>query len=454
MLKIKEILKATGGKLITGKDSLVIKRVLIDSRSIQSGDLFIAIKGERLDGHKFIAQAIEKGAAAVIVSQKISCPDHVAVILVRDTTKALGEIAHFYRDKFSLPIIAITGSAGKTTTKEMIAAVLSCRFNVLKNFKTENNQFGVPLTLLKLNKSYDVAVVELGTNRFGDIPWLAKITNPTIAVFTNVGESHLERLKTPAGVFREKFQMVKFMPKSGRVIFNEDDRYLKKIAQKSIPQKKISYAINTAALCKASDVKRTERNQIEFKVKGRKFTLNTPFAHNVYNALAAISCGLIFKISLPQMVKTLSSFGFADGRQEIKKIGKLMLINDTYNSNPVSLRSAIDTLSSLKIDRRKILVCADMLELGQHSKRLHALIGENIAQSTIDAVFTMGPYAKDIHLGIRKFKNNIQTYHESNLEALNHRLKDFCQPGDVLLIKGSRGMHLEKTVEFLEKNFN
>ena len=253
-LNIPDVIKAASGKLIGGSGRGELCGVSTDTRSLKEGELFIAIEGPRFDGHKFLAEAVKKKAAVLVVSKKIDAGKDINVIRVRDTTQALGAIAAFYRRRFSIPVIAVTGSAGKTTTKELIAFVLGARFNVLKNYKTENNQYGVPLTLLKLNEGHAAAVLELGTNHPGEIAALARIVAPDVAVFTNVGESHLEGLKTPAGVFREKFQLARFTKKNGTVVFNADDEYLRNIAGKKIAQKKISYGIRQKADHQAGEI--------------------------------------------------------------------------------------------------------------------------------------------------------------------------------------------------------
>ena len=319
MFTIKEILVATKGQLIQGVSSLKMDGVSINSRQIKRSQLFIAIKGERFDGHNFISQVIQKGIRAVIVSKRGYYPQHISVILVKDTTKALGNLAADYRNRFKIPIIAVTGSAGKTTTKEMIADVLGERYKILKNFETENNHFGVPLTLLKLNASHRAAVLELGTNQFGDIPYLASIVKPTICVFTNIGESHLEQLKSSAGVFKEKIQMVNHMNGRGVVVYNNDDDFLRKISTKKSLLKKISYSIDKKADLVAKDI-HCIKNKIQFKVKQKKFFLNTPGRHHIYNALAAIACGALCKVKYNQIKKALSHFQFPEGRQKILNV--------------------------------------------------------------------------------------------------------------------------------------
>ncbi|MBF0521660.1 MAG: UDP-N-acetylmuramoyl-tripeptide--D-alanyl-D-alanine ligase [Candidatus Omnitrophica bacterium] len=454
MLRLSEIKIATNGVFLNGEPKQVrIKGVSIDSRSVKKGELFIAIKGEKLDGHDYLREVIQKGVCAVVISRKVDFPDNVPAILVKDTTKALGQIASFYRDQFTIPVIAVTGSSGKTTAKEMIAKVLSARFKVLKNYKSFNNQFGVPLTILKLKKSHEAVILETGTNRPGDIEWLASIARPTVAVFTNIGASHLQRLKSKQGVFEEKINLIRHMKKDGTIIINDDDAYLRKIGQKKCSQKIISYSIRQKSLYQAKNIERRGL-KILFDVGQTSFCLNSPAQHNIYNALSAICCGRLFKLSYNNISNKLKSFKLTVGRQKILKIGRTRIIDDTYNANPVSVKSAVETVSALSAKGKKILVLADMLELGTASKALHQEIGEQIAQSAIDVVITTGRFARYINVGLKTKNPRISHFYCSDIEDVHGSLKDLCsKDGDLILVKGSRGMKMERTVEFLTKLF-
>jgi len=452
MFTVKEIKKATNGRLVQGGEKINVHGVSIDSRSIKKRSVFIAVNGKRFDGHNFIQAAIRKGAIAVIVSKKVSCPENIAVICVKNTTRALGQIAALHRCHFSIPVIAITGSAGKTTTKELIASVLSTRYKILKNVKTENNQYGVSLTLLKLNSSHQMVVLELGTNQTGDIRWLAQIARPTVSLFTNIGQSHLAGLKSRSGVFKEKIQMIKYMDPRGTIIVNGDDDHLKTIRKKDYKQKIVRFGCDHDVDHRGTSIISQNNSQLQFKVRGHKFMINSPAIHNVYNVLAAISCGLLYKIRYNEMNAALTQCQFREARQEIVKNGRFWFINDTYNANPLSLKSAINTLSNLKVKGKKIVVCADMLELGSRSEALHRSAGRMIARSATDAVFTIGKHARYITQSLNR-SNGIRAVHCDSLSEVHRRLKSFCAPGDAILIKGSRGMKMERTVMFLKANF-
>jgi len=452
MLTVREIKEATKGQLIQGEAEINVRGVSIDSRSIKKCSVFIAVIGKRFNGHDFIRTAIRKGAVAVIVSKKVRCSEDIAVIYVKDTTRALGQIAALHRSHFSIPIIAITGSAGKTTTKELIASVLSTRYKVLKNVKTENNHYGVPLTLLKLNSSYQIAILELGTNQPGDIRWLAQIARPTVSLLTNIGQSHLAGLKSRRGVFKEKIQMIKYMDPKGIIVVNSDDDYLRAIGKKDYKQQIIHFGCDHGADHRGTNTIIQHNKQLQFNVRGHEFTINSPAIHNVYNALAAISCGLLYKIRYNNIGAALAQFRFREARQEIVKNGRFWLIDDTYNANPLSLKSAVNTLSNLQIKGKRIVVCADMLELGPRSEALHRSAGRMIAKSATDVVFTTGKHARYITQSLNRL-NGIRAVHCNSLNEVHRRLKSFCAPGDAILVKGSRGMKMERTVTFLKAHF-
>ena len=459
MLSINEIIKATKGKLVRGVSCKKDLRISIDSRTIKPGDVYVAVKGKNFDGHKFMYEAISKGASAIVSSKKImwipsnfkgKTPPEIPVIKVKDTNSALCDIAGFYRRKFDIPVIAVTGSVGKTSTKEMIANVLAAKHSVLKSSKTQNNMFGVSLTLLKLDKKHKAAVIELGTNHFGEIAVLAEIAKPTIAVFTNIGESHLRHLKTTAGVFKEKLQLVKHMDKKGVVIFNADDKHLNTIKNKKMSQKKISFGIQNKADLNVKKIDKKGR-KINFVVNEKKYCLNTYVEHDIYNALAAICCGSLNNIGYNLIKAGIAKVADCQGRQKFRKFGKLVVIDDTYNSNPVSFKSAVKTLGDLKANRKKIIVCSDMLELGSGAKLLHESMAENIEEAGIDFVITFGPLARHIS---NQLKNSIVTkaVHYTSIDAVKRRLKILCKDGDTVLVKGSRSTNMERIVEFLQKN--
>jgi len=452
-LRVSDIVTATGGRLLQGDPATQIRGVSTDSRAIQKGDLFIAIVGDKFDGHEFTEAVVRQGAVAVVISRRnVTVPAQVPVILVPDTVKAFGFVARFYRRQFSCPIIALTGSAGKTTTKNLLAAVLKRRYRILYNEGTKNNHIGVPQTLLELRPSHECAIIEFGTNRPGDIAWLTKIAEPDIVVMTNIGESHLELLKSPAKVFAEKSKILAG-ERVKTIIYNQDDKFLATLPNRTKDRKLISFGLASPKKpdYSASDVQVSRGcRQLSFRVNGKNLlTLNSPSRANVYNALAAVACGQVMRVPYAEIARALKSFRFKYGRFVLQKVGWCWLVDDSYNANPVSMRNALATLQSFVIFGRKILVCADMLELGERSPALHQEIGRLAASSDLAAIFATGNQARGLIQAAKDANQNLLAEHFEALDELNKRLAEYVQPGDVILVKGSRGMKMERTVAFL-----
>jgi len=450
MFSISDIIKATNGKLVQGTSQTQVKSVSIDSRVVQKSELFMAIKGDVFDGHDFIDGVVARGVRVIVVHKPVVVRDSkVCVILVKDTVRALGDIARFHRLRFKVPVIALTGSAGKTTTKEMIAAVLSRKYRVLKNEGTQNNHIGVPLTLLKLKKTHQMVVLECGTNQPGDIIWLADVARPTVAVFTNIGESHLERLKTIQGVLKEKWDLTAFLDAHSTVIINADDSLLSKQINRKRRFKVMRYGIQTKADLQAAQICPHAGRSLTFEVKGRKAQLNSCGTSNIYNALAAASCGVLFKIPLKTILAALKAFEFPQGRGQILKLGTGWMINDSYNANPVSMRSALQTLQAIETSSQRIFVAADMLELGSRSRDLHEAMGPVISAAGIDVLITVGRLAKLMTVRLKGVGQKMQVFTCTDVESAQKCLARVFRNGDAVLIKGSRRMRMEQVAEFL-----
>jgi len=450
MFTVAEIIEATKGTLEQGPAKGRVSSVCIDSRIVKNGELFIAIKGDVFDGHDFIDGVVAKGAQVLIVHRSIEVKEKkISVIRVKDTVRALGDIARYHRSRFKIPVIALTGSAGKTTTKEMIAAVLSRKFKVLKNEGTQNNHIGVPLTLLKLKSAHRVVVLECGTNQPGDIVWLADVARPTVAVFTNIGESHLEKLKTTAGVLKEKWMLTSFMKSRDTVIINADDALLTRMKGGSNKFKFITYGIKAKADQRARDIQIHSGRYLKFRTAQKNIELNSCGVNNVYNALAAICCGVLFKLTFKDIAKALSSFEFPQGRGQIVRLGKGWLINDTYNANPVSMRSALQTLQAIETQAQRIFVAADMLELGSSSRALHQAMGAGIASANVDVLITVGRLAGLMAAKTRLLNKETQVFACLDAESAQKYLAKVFRNGDAVLIKGSRRMRMEQVAEFL-----
>ncbi len=442
-----EITEAVGGTLLAGAGSRRVSGVSTDTRHIRRNQLFVAVKGDNFDGHDFLAQAAAQGATALLVSRKDRVfPAGAAVIWAEDTVRALGHIARHHRLRFHIPVVAVTGSAGKTSTKEMIAAVLRQKYRVLFNRGTENNHMGVPLTLLKLSRRYDMAVIEMGTNHPGEIAWLGEIACPTAAVFTNVGASHLEGLGSPEGVFKEKAALIRFLPDDGCVILNADDPYWRRLLKKALSQTVLSYGIDANADVKASSLKMDARGIHVMMPSGEGFSLKSPSPGGVANALAAVACGNFFGVPRARAIEALGRLKPAKGRQCLLQAGGVTIIDDTYNANPVSYTNALKALDMMDVRGRVVMAAADMLELGERSDALHRAAGEAAAAARVDALFTCGEKARLIGDGARAVRASLDVRHFDGQASLSQALKDYLRPGDVFLAKGSRGMRMEKVV--------
>ncbi len=454
MFTVKQIKEMTKGTLINGCLKRRVSGISIDTRSLKKGDAFVAIQGVYQDGHEFIPKAIEQGAALLIVSKGSfkGIPKDMAVICVEDTTESLGQIAKVYRKRFQIPVIAVTGSAGKTTTKDLIAQVLSTKFRVLKNHASFNNQWGVPLTILNMRPFHQAAVIEIGTNAPGEIERLARIVQPTVAVFTNIGPAHLKGLGSVEKVYKEKICLLKALKPKGMMIFNGDDLYLKRL--KGLKKfRKLSYGTNGESSIQLNLCCLNKRGIFEGVMdRSLKLKLHTPVLENMKNALAAVACGRLLGLSAEQILTSLSKFRFSNSRQFIERISGITLINDTYNANPLSFKSAIQTLASIPAKGKRIAVCADMLELGKMSRSLHQEIGRFLAEHQVDVVLTYGPYARFIALEYDKYKAQGCVQHYRHIIHIGKKLVSLCEAGDVVLVKGSRSMRTERVVEYLKSN--
>jgi len=449
MFKVFELLKATKGKLISGSADAQVNAISIDSRTINENDAFIAIRGVTFDGHNFIQEAIDKGAKAVIVQYQVSgikCQDkNINLIKVKDTIKALGDIANFQRRKFSIPVIAVTGSNGKTTAKEMIAWVLSKGFCVLKNEGTKNNQIGLPQTLTQLNRNHDIAVLELGANHFGEIGYLAKICQPNIGIITNIGPSHLEFLMDLGGVLKEKYTLIENLERPGIAILSSDDKLL---GEKISGNKKnfiFSFGFKHKSDFFVTGIKNNSE-RLEFMVNKKfKFRLRTPGLFNIYNALAAITVARILGFEYKAIASRLLSFDFPKSRLQVIKLKNIKFLDDTYNSNPASLNAALDTLANFKARGRRIFVMGDMLELGKHKELFHRKIGRYLTHAC-DTFISVGKLSK---LAAQEAKNfgfdgkNIFTCQTSSQARDILRQKISADKDDIVLVKGSRAMKME-----------
>lgn len=449
MFKVNEIIKATHGKLVQGKLTNELGDISTDSRNINSREVFLALKGNNFDGHSYIQEVVKLGVAGLIVENIPGCliPKEITVIQVKDTTLALGDIARFQRKKINLPVIAVTGSNGKTTTKEMIAWILSAKGKVLKNEGSKNNQIGLPQTLLRLTPEDNFAVVEIGTNHFGEIDYLAKIAAVNIGVITNIGLSHIEFLKDLNGVLKEKSTLLDNLINPGLAILCSDDKMLKRIIlNKNIKKSVFTYGINEKSDFNASAIK-FHNGKLEFKVNSKyHFVLSTLGHHNIYNALAAITVGRLLGLEYSQIAQSLANFEFPKGRFNLVNFRGLNFIDDTYNSNPLSLEAALAALNTLKCVGKKVFVMGDMLELGSQKELLHRQIARSIT-SICDIFVAVGNLASLTAQEVRglgfKGKNIFCCVNAQDVRDLLYN-KLSLSVADIILVKGSRSMKMEE----------
>jgi len=368
--------------------------------------------------------------------------------MVKDTVKALGDIAASHRARFNIPVIAITGTNGKTTAKDIVAHVLSAKYNVLKNETSKNNYIGLPLTLLRLEKKHDTAVVEMGMNHIGEIDRLSEIAKPDIGVITNIGPAHLESLGTLKNIFIAKAELLKRLGKKGLAILNKDDAYLRGI--KGLNARRVYFGIDRSCDFQARDLS-YRKNKWSFRLRHSGGKGNFEFSlfgrHNIYNALIAIAIARRFDIDFSTIAKKISSYRQASPmRLGFKIIRGIGILDDTYNSNPLSMECAIDTLARYDTRGKKILVSGDMLELGKKAKTLHESIGRILARSPIDILITHGRLSMFMNREARRKGMDMLYHARSQAEAAN-LLRKIAKPKDVVLVKGSRGMQMEKVIE-------
>ena len=450
-MKIKEIVKVTGGKLISGDPDMDIDpaKISTDSRTIKRGSLFIAIKGPNFDGNDFVNNAFKKGALGAIVTQYTirNTHDGQVVIRVKDGTKALQAIAAHHRRQFKIPVIAVTGSNGKTTVKDMIAAALGTRYNVLKNEGTKNNHIGVPQALLGLNKKHKIAVLELGANHPGEIDELAGIVKPDACVITNIGPSHLEFFGSLNGVFNAKREVLGHLKRQGFAVLNGDDEYLSKVNRGKF--RVVKFGLGDRNDYRAVNICLGKRG-VSFTVNGTEdYKLNLLGIHNVYNALSAIAVAKDFGVGYESIKAAFRVFRPAYMRINLRKIRGLDIINDSYNSNPFSMQAALDVIRHYPAPSRWI-VSGDMLELGAKSGYLHREVGEKIARSGASGLLTFGRLSKCTLSGARAcgMADN-RLWHCATHGDIAAILKRVAKKGDVVLVKGSRVMRMERVLEKL-----
>jgi len=448
-LSIQEVAQVLGARVVSAVTGAVTS-VSTDTRQGVRGALFFALRGEQVDGHQFVLRAFAEGAAAAVVEREI--PDAGGPqVIVPDTLRALGDLARFCRDRFALPVVGVTGSVGKTSTKEMIACALRARFTVLANEKNYNNEIGVPLTLFGLDRSHDAAVLEMAMRGPGEIARLAEIARPTIGVITNIGVSHIERLGSREGIAAAKGELLAALPPEGVAVLNADDDYCAFLRERC-PCRIVTFGVERPADFRATDVVYTANGEPRFTVNGQFFVIHAPGVHHVGNAAGVCAVAAALDIPLAEVAAQLERFRAPAMRMEIMRTPDgLTILNDAYNAAPDSMRAALQTLRTQAdlARQRAVAILGDMKELGDYSREAHRRVGEMAVERAVDLLVTVGEAAEEIARAAQPSLGADRVRSFPDTDAAAQGVRALAQSGDVVLVKGSRAMAMEKIVEAL-----
>lgn len=455
-MTLRNIATACGGQLhcTNEQEDINIKGAVLDSRLVEEGYLFFATKGEKVDGHSFIPQVAEKKAACVVCEKAPGNVD-VPYILVEDSFVALKQIATYYRENLSIPVVGITGSVGKTSTKEIISSVLGVRYNVLKTEGNFNNEVGLPLTILRIRDEHKVAVVEMGINHFGEMHRLSEIAKPDICVITNIGQCHLEFLGSREGILKAKSEIFDFMNPEGYVCVNGDDDMLSTIKEVH-GHKPVSYGLTMKNDAYVTDVKSNGilGSTASIYLNDETFDVEIPLPgeHMVMNALAATCVGDLLGLKPEEIAEGIKNVKPVGGRSNLIVLEDKMILDDCYNANPVSMKAAIDLLNLA--NTRKVAILGDMFELGDGQERMHGEIGTYAVEAGIDVLVCVGELSKNMYDEAIKAKmagnGNICVYHMKDREEVIEKIEEVLEKGDTILVKASHGMGFAEVVKALQ----
>lgn len=449
-MKVEDIVKATNGKLLVGKLQENCENFCTDTRKIQKGDVYVGLKGEKFNGNEYYKDALEKGAKVAVISGiKISEEDlkqynDKTIIEVEDSLEAFGDIARYKRELYNIPVIQITGSVGKTSTRDIIANVVRTQYKTLQTEGNQNNAIGLPTTLLKL-KNHEAVVVESGMNHLGEIRYLGKIAKPTVAVITNIGTAHIGFLGSRENILKAKLEILENLKPDGYIVINNDNDMLNKWAKEDTKYKKYTFGIDEKSDVMAYNIKVNENySTYNVKIDNKEYSVKVPVSgvHFVYNSLCAIAVGNLLNIAPENIIKGIETFSLTKNRMEVDKIkDNITVINDAYNASYDSMKAAIEYLQNLP-GNRKIAVLGDMFELGEFAEEIHRKVGIEVFTHKIDVLVTVGELAKYIadevkYLGMPK--ENVVSF-DTNEEAINY-LNDNLEKDDVVLLKAANGMH-------------
>ncbi|MDF3000780.1 MAG: UDP-N-acetylmuramoyl-tripeptide--D-alanyl-D-alanine ligase [Bacillota bacterium] len=452
-LTIEEITAAIGGRLLQGAPTDTVTGVSTDSRKVEAGELFFPLIGEQHDAHDFIPQALERGCRTIVLSRQpeISAGKYsdINLILVKDTTKALQDLAAYYLSKLSLLKIGVTGSTGKTSTKEMLYWIFSEKFKAFRNMGNLNNHIGLPLTVLALPEDTEAGIFEMGMSELGEIDLLSDIVRPNIGIITNIGISHIENLGSRENILKAKMEITNYFEESGTLIVNEDSDFLSRDMVSG------NYRTVTTGETGRSDFILSNINDygedgieftIEFKEAVQNFRLKVPGRHNAYNGALAVAAGVLCGITMKEAAAGLLKLEITDKRLNIKGKNGMKIIDDTYNASPDSMKAAIDVLIATK-GFRKIAILADMFELGEDAAEFHRQVGRYAADHSVDLLFAVGSQAKYIAAGAKEILGEDKIHYYETKELLMDDIGSMISSGDVILLKGSRGMAMDQVVK-------
>ena len=450
-ITIEEIITAVRGEFFGDSNLLTqfISGVKIDSRKIEPDNLFVTITGDRFDGSEFARAAYDAGALAVLTDRKI---EDIPYILTDNSVKAFQRLAGYYRDLFDIPVIGITGSNGKTTTKEMTASVFSQKYNVHKTLGNLNNQTGVPQVILGIEPDTQAAVIEMGTNNFGEIASLAEFVKPDYGIITNIGDAHIENFKTRDGTLKAKAEIIKYIKPDGALFINGDDEYLIKLKDKFPRVYTFGFAPHNDLRVKKMTGETMSKINAEVETDKLSFELEVPAPgkHMLYNALAAAAAGLVHGIEPGQIKKGIAEYKPTGARLNITEANGYTVINDAYNANPTSMRVAIDVLANAP--GRKVAVLGDMLELGEQSKQFHFDLGAYAAQKGVDLVIGVGELSANTYRGAIEFGGAAKWY--LSVQELEKDILNIIKPGATVLVKASNGMKLYGLADYIAEKRN
>ena len=457
---LSQVLFATGGRFHSGRTEARFRLICTDSRAVEPGDLFVALSGENFDGHDFVEQALTRGASGLLLAKAPTRELRVPVVMVDDTLKALGDLAHYRRRQMpDLTVLAVTGSSGKTTVKEMVSAILAQEYNVLKTKGNFNNLIGLPLSLLPVEHHHDFAVLEMGMNRLGEIARLAEIAEPDVACITNVQSAHLAGLSNIEGVARAKGELFAGMKAWGTLAVNIDDARVRKLARR-MRHRQITFGRNPLAMVRATRLRSLGEQGMSFTLHigswSERIRITSLGAHNVMNSLAAAAMATAAGIKPGVIAAGLTGHRPYEKRMQVETLANgFKLINDTYNANPASVLAALTAVHNLKGRRRIVAVLGDMLELGNHSTAAHRVVGQNAVRLKFDYLLAVGEFAGEMVGAAREAGHSAEQalrfdIKEEIVDWLQQAMAcNLLQPGDLILVKGSRGMRMETVVNAL-----